>query len=1733
MKNTLKKTLSLLLALTMVLSLGLPAYAVGVPQDDLAIVEEPADKTANLPIGAGKTPGIIGEDEIISDDLIVDIVDEETVVEETAAPARSFTYSEAASGFAIEVSAPAGALPLGTEMVVDRLVDLADVQAAVDAAENLEGEVQLAAYISFWLNGQEIEPAEGTKLLVRMSAPEIEGIADPVVIHLPDGENAVPEIVEQMSADDDLVLVNTVEFEAADFSVYAVIGEVIIEDEEGTIDFASDAYTVTVSYTKEAKIPVGTKLIVSEIPYGSEEYYAYLAAAQEKLNENATFGSEEDTNTRRSIADAIFVDVSLEYNGKPFEPAVPLDVKITLNEAALFCPAGEEALVVHFGDKGTELIEDVAVGLSAYEVPAGMPEGLLLNSFDYEQNGFSVVGLFTTDVFIDFEKAEPIETLPSVFDLLAPLAAGDPTINAGKTVTDANGDGIYELALSVNATSSSSSTASVTKSNVVMVIDVSGSMGNDDSWVYYSAYTYDASTYNQFRYYSSSSSTNTRLYYGQYRTGGGGSTVSTGWYSGGNTYNGNVYYATAYSGTVYAYETRLHATQRAACAVVDALLAYNTNADNITDIFEITLIQFSNSGRTNVVSYNNTAIRDKTDATLIKNGINSLTATGGTNWQAALTLAKTEADYFKNEGGNENTSVIFLTDGFPTRYGTGTGNNENGTGQENNNNIANSYSGARDSARAIKTAGYTLYNIFAFGSDTVTYNNHTGFAYLCALANYAYGSGTGDNFSTTTAEARQYCFNAKSTDALVAAFNTIINHITNSVGFAGVNISDGVSLGATSTSVAVNGTAKPDSMRYTVTDSSGNLSYTVKFSNGKAVFTIYNEDGTTTTLEDSTPETVTTEIDPANPIISTVYSVTVGEGDAAETFEMSPATIDADTGMVKWDLAGLGILKSGYTYTVAFDVWPQQLTYDIAADLNNGIYADVDEALDAYKVPEADRQRIKDAIVQNTDGSYAIYTNYEQSVEYYPATEITDDDGNTSWEYGTKQTNELPHPDPVPLQGSSLPLSKVWESTLAISELNELLWEDGIVGGTSKEYQITLHVWKADTEAELMTLVEEGDVNNAYITKILGWDAEAGEYIFEKDAAVAPGMMLNVTEAAALGYDVTDESKLREFTNDQDETLTYYVIEAGHYYFVTEDGSDLHFELESPLYHPMIVDGTLYNVFFGPNQTVERMDPMYAVVATNYLKGGLNITKIVTDFEGNEIADVEDEFAFKITLWKEEEDGSISPVYTYDEQFGTDNKAISGSIGYREFGKITDEETGARETLGRNVIVFEDSTDAAAKIAANKRGTNDPVYATKTADNKTQIILRMPACGEIRIVNLPSGTKYTVEEIVDTSDEAVYEYVQSRSGIKFVGPNEDEAGEDGEPVIEEQITWDDPVTTNQLSGTISGNKANVAEFTNKTDAYFYVYHSADNGIEKISFSDNRVAGEYDAENGYTYTFNIAKETKDHYIYGGYYKDYADKGTFDVTTASFVKTAEAVATTYDGEHADGYWFTVTEGSPAPYLGDASKWTRAQAYTENGTAMQPAVDMVYFLKEVPDEYMRGALRYTYYDNADKNIGTVWLATAIDDEAGDDKNYKEFGLLIGFDFANLSSESSAAGSTAASLRIETRTDSNVFKTYTAGDMLKPINADFANAKGFVGYVMIRDVSIYGNGSMPDSLVENNQKTALYWVTPDDVQVTGVRVSSVDHIGGTASTIKLSKFGKYETAEKDITSTLIYVGA
>ena len=1250
------------------------------------------------------------------------------------------------------------------------------------------------------------------------------------------------------------------------------------------------------------------------------------------------------------------------------------------------------------------------------------------------------------------------------------LKAESPKIKAGKTVTDNDGDGIYELALSVTGQSQKDTTTEVQKQNVVLVIDVSGSMNNGSSSL--GEYTYDPSTYSANNEYYDAPEEGHRVI-----------RRNNAWYLQASDYSD----AEPYTGKVYTGTTRLGSTKAAANAVVDELLSYNENDDNITDIFEISVVKFANKNEQQAGYYldwifpflhyqpfyngTETIVSASTNGNAIKTEINNLTGGGGTNWEAALQEAKTEADKLAADG--DKTSIIFLTDGFPTFY-----DNDNGTGGENNGNITNSYNGAHDDARALVSNPnhYTLYNIFAFGDDT-RYNQHTGYEYLCRLTNYAYGTGTTDNnWSSTTDSAKNYCFNAKDPDALLAAFSTIIAHITNNVGYAGVSISDGVSLGATSTSVAVNGTAKTESMRYSVTDASNKTVFTMTVDKtGKATFVIPNGDGTNTTLVDDASESVSVDIN-GETKTSSVYAVTVGTGEAAKTYKMSPATIDADTGMVKWDLSGLGILENGYTYTVAFDVWPNQLAYDIAADLNNGIYESIDAALAAYGVTDEDEKKlIEDALQKGDDGRYYLYTNYEQSVEYYPAESSTNDEGGVDWTYGDKQEHDLETPKPIPLKGSLLPLRKIWEAGIDAKEYNELLWEDGQVDGTSKEYSINLYVWKADTETALETMVNTGmtPTNQPYITAQLGWDEDSRAYVWEKDVAVAPGTMVNLAEAIKLGYSPSDNpTKVRTFTDNEGTEREYYVIEDGHYYYVTEEGSDLHFELNTVLYHPMIVDGTLYNVGFGPDQNVERMDPMYAVVATNKLKGGLNISKVVSttqiavqdggitnvtepkDEDG--VKTVTDEMTYEIKLWKEDDDGNKSAVYTYDDQI-ENGAEIPGSIGYRIMsGPSLNKDDGniQYETTVRGSILTENSQNA--RLANGNFATID--------NGQTTITLTMPANGEIRIVNLPAGTKYSVEEIVDGVGAYNYSATESKT-------------QEGTQVKEGTIT-----TANNVSGTIKGDTISMETFYNWA-ANFYVYHSSDNTIEKISFADPRVVGEYDADSGYTYSFNIVEETKNQHIYGGYYQAYAGAKMTDAEIKQATGYAEKTgntAFTYAASRKGGLWLSDT-GATA-YVGDQTSWTKAKAYTEvPGDAMEPSADTVYYLKEVPKAYLEPAT-YVVYDERDADsAGYYQIKQLFAMTATDDANYKSVGFDITTSAGINDSGSHEADFWGAKVTVNKAGQATPYAELTAGDVVKD----------HTGLIAGKDVT-----KDPSYIVKNAYYREIpYYITLDNVKVTSLR--------------------------------------
>ena len=319
-----------------------------------------------------------------------------------------------------------------------------------------------------------------------------------------------------------------------------------------------------------------------------------------------------------------------------------------------------------------------------------------------------------------------------------------------------NGDGTYQLSLDVKGEAEKKTP----KVNVIVIVDRSGSMG--DKVV--TGVRYDATNSTDDGLYG--------LVDGEYVL------LTREWsYSGREWrfyYNGNRYTGQRYRRVEETSDdTRMDATKEAVNSLASTLLAYNGKDGNPSDTVEMALVTFATTAQT--------TLGETTSSTTFTNAVNNISvATGnaaGTNWEAALKQANTIS--FGSDD-NDPTFVIFFSDGAPTFYDRNNG-GTNGTGHEEEPNMANSYNAATDDAKTLATKVGTnnFYTIFAFGKDY-------GATYMTNLTTAA-GAPNGNNYS------------ASDTTALQNAFNDILTKIE-MAGIANATINDGTTHNVKTTS---------------------------------------------------------------------------------------------------------------------------------------------------------------------------------------------------------------------------------------------------------------------------------------------------------------------------------------------------------------------------------------------------------------------------------------------------------------------------------------------------------------------------------------------------------------------------------------------------------------------------------------------------------------------------------------------------------------------------------------------------------------------------------------------------------------------------------------------------------------------------------------------------------------------------------------------------------------------
>lgn len=354
---------------------------------------------------------------------------------------------------------------------------------------------------------------------------------------------------------------------------------------------------------------------------------------------------------------------------------------------------------------------------------------------------------------------------------------------SGKTVVP-NGDGTYTITLSVKGTAKTETES--TKANVVVVFDSSGSMDYDTT-----VDKYEERTYGRYGYVNGSY---VQLYYisnnGNYRAVGNYDSHSTVYYVDESSDTGY----TQYEGIRYrqnGQQKRLDVAKNAVNGLADKLLEYNSTS-GVSDMVQMAFIDFASTVKEDTTHITSLQNAPTTSIDTFKSWVNATDSDGGTNWEAALSAANNV-----NFGDNDPTYIIFVSDGNPTFRVTSHGNNDDEYdctdwyGRPYHCDVPEGAhgNGFNDSL------GYNLADAQAIAATITSNANNT----LYAVGVF------GDANNMRNLDSKAIYKDAADQAALNAAFDDIVDSITNSLSLEGVKFTDGVT---DMTSVAaINGVA--------------------------------------------------------------------------------------------------------------------------------------------------------------------------------------------------------------------------------------------------------------------------------------------------------------------------------------------------------------------------------------------------------------------------------------------------------------------------------------------------------------------------------------------------------------------------------------------------------------------------------------------------------------------------------------------------------------------------------------------------------------------------------------------------------------------------------------------------------------------------------------------------------------------------------------------------------------
>ncbi len=730
-------------------------------------------------------------------------------------------------------------------------------------------------------------------------------------------------------------------------------------------------------------------------------------------------------------------------------------------------------------------------------------------------------------------------------------------------------------------------------------------------------------------------------------------------------------------------QSRMEVAKSAIGSLADKLFALNANE---TDTIELAFVNFAQRVRNEEEMR---TIYSGTDATSFKNMINGLDCASGTNWDDALYAAN--HIYFND---NDPTYIVFVTDGDPISCAHPYGKYDDwdgGTYYTGRSNYEYALA-AKNQADLIVSNNKTLYTIGAFGQ----------------ISNLQAIGGT-------------YLGQANNTTAINGYFDNIIADIQSALGYKDITINDGI------TALSSTGLARGDitSLRYYRSggknadgsekyDHTANNGHGVEWKDAPAAYLleVKSENGGTKYYKNGTAVS-----------LSSLTDLT-----EAEYLEKYPV----GTRTVIWDIneGSEELVEDGVTYTMIFTMWPSQEAYDMIADLNNGTI-DYDKDLS---------QAEKDQVF--LDGNvYYLKTNTKATVDY---TSVKLINGKIS---GTPTSASAPIEDPkgkMNLDTSIMTVRKEFAHLINEADPYEEIVFYLLVDG--KYY---------NKDGTLSDTLDESKVYAINLPKGGKW---------EDTVYIAPGLMRG-GEILETGHNYSLEEKIvsgnpyeYEFAPQTVRPMVItavptFLVEKDRFNTNTENKKEYTFNDTNSSYIEVTgksdADGTYY----------VASENNGSLVGVNHKTSELDITKIINDPQ-NLLTDAQENaetFTYRVTL--QIPDGcDPSGIVGYEYVPRTQSNAYT-LFGYQtgQSAFIEDiERFNGKTYRAWNTLVYD------ALIEYDRVTENGRTFIRAKRDNNGNIIWKVPASNGyhtitydmtlkqdevIRFTNLPTGTKYSIQEI--------------------------------------------------------------------------------------------------------------------------------------------------------------------------------------------------------------------------------------------------------------------------------------------------------------------------------------------------------------------------------------------------